>query len=197
MPNIGMGLFIKRTIMDKNGKIVKEWEERPSKSYVKAWLELVGLALAHAYDANSDAVVITDTSNTGRSCLWATSGMKQGLALESPVGDVNYGLLVGTGTTPPATANYALETKIAEGTGAGQFNYAATSVSNAGIVGANMDLAITRVMINNSAGSITVKEVGLVLEHTSYFFLIVRDAVDDAVPAGNTYTVTYTFRTTV
>lgn len=181
----------------KDGKIVKV-RKKQSRSFVKAWLQLIEMALAHPYNTASDSVNITDTSNTARACSWATEDAQTHWALEAPVSNTNYGVLIGTGTTAPATADYGMETLIAEGAGAGQMNYAATSVLAAGVSGANMEMEMTRAIVNNSGGSITVKEVGLVVQNaTTWYFLIVRDAVNDAVSDGQTYTITYKFTTTV
>jgi len=197
MMPMNMNLHIKRTITDKNGKIVKEWKEKVSRSFVIAWLQYFSCALGHPWGSDSDPVNIQDTGDGTRATSFAALDMNQAFSLEAAAASVLYGILAGTGTTPPATEDYALETLIAEGAAATQLNYGATSVLTANIVGASVELPVTRAMVNNSGGAITVKEVGMVIRHGGYYLLMVHDAVNDVIPDGNTYTVTYTFKTTV
>ena len=57
---------------------------------------------------------------------------------------------------------------------------------------------ITRDFANNSGGEVTVREIGLVVKlATTLYFLTIRDAVNIAIPNGETLTVNYRIQATV
>lgn len=197
MKSCNMNLYITREIRDKNGKLIKRWRRRQSKSFVKQWMQLLEAIMAHAYGANADAVTIKDTGNTNRSVFAQVTDSYYWLAAEAPANTSTYGTQIGTGTTAPTTADYSMETQIAHGVGAGQMQYGACSVQSAAVNGASMEMNITRAFVNGSGGAITVREVGLVVDTIGFMFLVLRDAVNDTVNDGQTYTVTYTLQTTV
>ena len=159
--------------------------------------------MAHPWDTAPDYVGIKDTGGTNRNSAFNIGQyVTRLLSCEAAGADVNYGIVVGTGTDAPASADYDLQTKVAHGSGAGQLQYGATSVANAAVVGANVDIVISRIFVNASGGSITLREAGLIVRHaligtTGYYFLVIHDAVNQAI--ANTYiaVVTYTLRTTV
>jgi hypothetical protein len=154
--------------------------------------------------------VVRDTSN-GLYALWSTltttaSTYGNGFvpALNAPTTNTSYGILVGTGTTAPATLDYKMQTLTAHGSGANQMLYGATSVGGAGVNGANVDTVISRIVVNGSGGSITLKEVGMAIcittngsLNTQTYFLIAHDAVNQAVANGEIALVSYDIRTTV
>jgi len=195
-PNLNV--YITRTIMDtKTGKTIKKYRKRQARSFVKAFMQFMEIMTAHAYNVASGAVNITDTGGTPRSTSYSVESQQRATYGEAPANDSSYGIQIGTGTTAPAITDHTLETKIGHGVGAGQMQYGACSVQTAGVVGATMELNIVRTFINGSDDTITVKEVGWVVGKELTFFLWIRDAVDDAVANGQTYTVTYTLTTTV
>lgn len=113
-----------------------------------------------------------------------------------------YGIQVGTSDTAFSAEHYTMQALIAHGTGAGQLSYAAMSAAskayNAGTD--TWTTTHTRVFNNNSAGSITVKEVGLVAYLRTFsasgsnYCLMERSVLDPtvAVAVGAQLTVTYT-----
>jgi len=115
-----------------------------------------------------------------------------------------YGIVVGSGTTPPTSSDYKLETKIAHGVGAGQLDYGAHSLTVAAVVGSNVDLVISRTLYNGSGATVTIKEIG-VYEYGDHPFLggmkvamLIRDVITPVeVEVGETVSVQYTLRTTV
>lgn len=80
----------------------------------------------------------------------------------APAANDDWGILVGSGTDAESFEDYALQTKIVEGSGAGQLNHVqaeAHSISYAALVLRN---ELVRYLNNNSGGSINVNEVALV-----------------------------------
>lgn len=73
------------------------------------------------------------------------------------------GLIVGTGTTPPAVDDWDLENLIPHGAGAGQLDYGPTGTGLAlDVANNNVKWTWERVFNNNSGADITINEVGLV-----------------------------------
>jgi hypothetical protein len=196
-------LFYRIDIYDPKGKLYKTTGDQPSHSFVKAFLQLLELMMANAWESAPDTVSIVDTGGSNRNSSFNIGQYHTRLwVCEAPAGNDDYGILVGTGTTPPATDDNNMETVIVHGTGSGQLSYSACAVGQATEIGANMDLQITRSFINGSGDTVSITECGLAVRHSiigtsTYYFLIIHDAADQDVPDGYTAYVTYTIRTTV
>lgn len=114
--------------------------------------------------------------------------------------DDTHGILVGTGTTATDINDYALDTVVAEGTGAGQMEYGNHSIVNSTHDGSTYSYAgITRTVANNSGGSIVVAEVGLVCNmdwdsSTNRYFLLLREVLGSTITVADTQTLTATVR---
>lgn len=182
--------FYQVTVSDTSGRVVQNYK-RKSDSYVAAMNDFLGWTFL-----TGSMTGVIDTSNTSRS-----------VAATRPTQVVNtgttnvYGLVVGTGTNAVAISDYQLQTIIANGTGAGQLSYFAMSAVVPNTSGGTRSFTLTRAFKNNSAGSITVNELGLIMWETtdSWYFLIVRDVIGggQVVTVGQTLTITYTIAITV
>lgn len=125
----------------------------------------------------------------------------------APAAVDNRGIMVGSGTAVESFEDYALQTKIANGTGAGQISYIQSEANSITYDAANKILknSLIRYFNNNSGGNVSVNEVGLVW-HTyrpvsgSYdaYFLASRDLLAATVIVPNTgqLKVTYTIQLT-
>ena len=108
-------------------------------------------------------------------------------------GEVNRGLILGSGTTTPAAADYTVETFIAHGTGASQISYQSqTATQGCTIVDLVTSFILQRVFINTSGGQIDVNEICLYSNQSSYIYMLYRDVLSstDEIPDGSTYRVT-------
>ena len=185
-------LFVKGALKSTTG-------QKKSHSFVFQFLQLLEAASAHPYHVASDTVQIKDTSaainGIGAS---VTAASYDYFATEAPSTNTLYGIQVGIGTNAPLTADYMLQTKVAHGSAATQLNYNATSVGATSIVGANVDMTIIRTFNNGSGATITLKEIGLVMEfYPGYYYLVAHDAVNQAILNTEVAIVSYTMRTTV
>ena len=186
----------------EKGKLLRTSGLMKAHSWVIAYLQCQESLWAHPQGATpSDGVSIKDTGGTNRSMTslssWGTTNSFYG-GLEAPSTNNLYGILWGTGTTTPATADYMMTPLITHGSSAGLLQYGATTVNAAGVVAANVDMIISRVAVNGSGGTVTPREQGLVTARfTPYYFLWAHDAVNQAI--GNTEVVvgSYCWRTTV
>jgi len=114
------------------------------------------------------------------------------------------GVVIGTSATPGDFNTTALIAKIATGTGAGQMTHGAQTFDPAlvaiGTTGTLWESFVQRQFTNGSAGSITVREVGIYAStvatdnSTTNRHLILRDVITDTVVAPTeTIIVRYTF----
>jgi len=124
-----------------------------------------------------------------RNCTWM-----------GPVNSDAFGIVVGTGTTPPTVSDYSMETKITHGTGAGQLSYAAETVPTAPTTsGTKRYFEHQRQFTNNSGAQITVNEIGIIGRQFSaaYYFLICRDVLASGVDVPNTKVLTVKYKVTI
>ena len=197
-------LFVRVDIINpKTGKLVKTTGDRPSHSFVKAFLQLMELLTANKWEVAPDYVSIVDYGGTTRNSSFNIGQYHTRLMCsEAEAANALYGILVGTGTSTPANTDNAMETLIVNGSSAGQLQYGSCAVGAAAVVGANVDMVIARTFVNGSGGSITIREVGWVVRHaiigtSTYYFLVAHDLVNQAVADGYIAVVSYTLRTTV
>lgn len=151
---------------------------------------------------------VTDIGNIARTININDYGMAartfggENSAASGYVAHANAGVIVGTGDTATAGAEYILETKCDNGAGAGQLIHYGTIVEQVVWGAGYAQFDIIRLFENRSGNTITIKETGLAgLVHGSsgaqmnYSALIARNvlttpvAVDDGEALKVTYTV--------
>ncbi len=197
-----------KNFISEYGVLRRKTGEMVSHSFVLQFLKLFEALSAKGWGIVSDAVSIQDTSNDAQSVYAYNTTVPQTqlpsmwFNLEAPSANSNYGIQIGTGVNAPATTDYALQTLIAHGVGAGQLQWNACGVGGAAIAGANVDMCIIRTFTNGSGLSITAREIGLTTSNcsgyiTQKYFLLAHDAVNQAIADGETAAVAYTLRTTV
>lgn len=189
-------LFYRIMIHDREGNLVEDTGKKKSHSYVIQFLELVE-ALFEGISKNA-----TDTSGAETQLYKSNINNANIGRCDAGVGDATYGIVVGTnaGGSPEDNEDYALDTKIANGAGAGQLQYQSMNFFVPAVDGANVDFDMSRAFANASGGTITVKEIGLICKQLTnvVYHLLLRDVVaDNDVDDGFTLTVAYTLRTTV
>ena len=184
-------------VTDKEGKEIHKIEKRPAKSYVKQFLQALRVFLAQT------TVSMKDTSGNSVNVNPKPTGYYTSVKADAGDSDDSYGIQVGTGDAAVTNNDYALDNKIAHGSGAGQLQYGATSFYDIIEDGGYIKFTISRTFFNASGASIDVKEIGLVgyLDATTEHwgnFLLIRDVLASAVTvdSGNTLTVQYTLKTT-
>jgi hypothetical protein len=132
-------------------------------------------------------VSVKDTGNAARGTPAGTP-----MVIKSNSGVTTYGIVVGTGTNAVAATDYALQTLIAHGLGAGKLQYAAQGCdTNVTTSGANTYFTATRRLDNGSGGTITIQEVGIYSWSGTYFFCLDRTLSEYAILNGNYAICTY------
>ena len=176
--------------ISKGNKIIKRGR-RKSHSFVIGMIKGFGRFLGETFYA------CIDTGNTSRS---GNNFYSNGLGLYNAGStDANYGIIIGTGTNAESINDYTLQTKIAHGTTSGTMYYNACTVSATSATATDVTFRITRTFTNQSGGSITVEEIGLVAcDYTAYYYLNIRDLTGGiAVANGQTLTLNYDFTTSL
>lgn len=145
--------------INKQNKILPG-KEYKANSWVVAFLKGIMANFTAANETQVDTGNISrNLSNTGYFIVNIGAGV-----------DIQ-GIVVGTGNTAVTVDDYALETKIAHGVGAGQLSYQAVSADAdcANSPAGTWFVNINRTFINNSGDSILIKEVGIYAKSTNYY----------------------------
>lgn len=183
-------LWYQVVVRDRHGKVLSR-ERRRSRSFLKAWNQLVCAQMSRT------AQTIKDIGGADRSI----SAGKYNFQMDGPADNTSYGPVVGTGNTAVTISDYQLEAQIAQGFGAGQLDHLVTTVDVVTVSAPNAYFAAHRSMVNNSGGSITVRETGLYVQGkngTARYLCGVRDVLvsEQVVPDGGAITVDYTLQVT-
>jgi hypothetical protein len=112
-------------------------------------------------------------------------------------GASTHGIQVGSGSNAYSFEDYALQTLIAHGTGAGQLYYVAQQRTSAyDVATKKWTILHTRQFNNNSGGDITIRELGLTFQlvmSNSKYILFSRDLLAEAKVLTNGQSVTYKY----
>ena len=190
-------------VRDGSGRIIQRFKQR-SHSWVRNAYNMMFCYLA-GKDLNNSGfgagyLSVKDINGavqygSGPVCLG------QGVSVDStswgyrgPAGNHDYGILVGSGINPEDFESYALQAKIANGTGAGQLTYVESEAHaitwNPGTLTMKNELA--RYFNNNSGGDVDVNEVALALRgyrpgsSVPYNYMTSRDKLVATVTVPNT-----------
>jgi hypothetical protein len=191
------------SIYDKDGRLIKKWSE-PAKS-LTYWYALLEYNLWM-----QGTISMTDTTGTSITPYMGSPGT---IDVEAGSGVTTYGILVGSGNTSNVSQKsmmYNLVALIPNGTGAGQLTYQSVSFGTPNVSGNTSTWTLSRSFINQSGGTVTVTEVGIVALLsgfrlvnsvssallTSDYFLIAYDIPSSAISLSNgqTLNITYTYQ---
>ena len=201
-----MGAILELTVKKKDGTI-RERRVQKAESFVRQFLDLLMMQAAMANEMSYHQ--IRDAGNILRAI--AFSGLT--FAADAAANDDTYGVMVGTGNTAPTIDDYALETKIDDGVGAGELQYGGVTYGLPTSSATESHFTITRDFSNASGGDITVEEIGIYVkamaawivqsnDRTSgapdLIFMTIRDVVGGGItiPNGETLTVNYRLQAT-
>jgi len=185
--------YLKIKVINEKGKCIYYRRYR-SRSFVINFLNALFANLSR------QSITIINTSGSSYSAQPIDS-----IIAADTANDNNFGIQIGTGTTAPSITDTRLSQLITNGTGVGQMQYSAVSVTGPVTNTTNNTgyITITRTFTNNSGASITVSEVGLVAFSGNYFisgnyksnqyFLIIHDLLPTpiTVPNGSSLSISY------
>jgi len=202
MPQLRIGIRL-----EKNGIILRETVEDGHSWTRNAWSAFHGIMM----DAGGDGVSavgtgrlnLIDTAFTRRFSVntgFGKSGNSlSGYGFYNNAANSIFGIVVGYGDDPFHPDDWRLSYQISHGTGAGQLSHTAQGI---GVLTWSEETkkftnTFQRIFVNDSAGSITVKEVGLIFSGLwggyTYNFFMAHDILEAPVEilSGSRLTVTY------
>ena len=119
----------------------------------------------------------------------------------APLGEDEYGVVVGTNSDALDQGDTKLGAQILQGTGTGQLSYGAGENEATTLVGSDMSFAVKRTFTNNSGASISVQEAGLYSEgkNTTTSRLMMARTLVGGVIVANTESlqIRYIFKHTI
>lgn len=189
------------TVKDKKGNVVSERIEL-GHSFLQNFLICLYGTMGRMLPTDD----LVDTGGTTRVAALgqSSSAVSYSSAMfncNSPSTNDDYGILIGTGNTAVDIADYALDTKIIEGSGSGQMNYGSHAVvAPVSDVGNTYSYSgISRTISNNSGAGISVAEVGLAMMRfwdttQNRYFLLLREVLGSPVSVGDGEILTVTMR---
>ncbi|MBA7524808.1 hypothetical protein ES705_16952 [subsurface metagenome] len=203
--------FLELEVRDQDGRVIQRHKQR-SHSWVRNAYNAMFINLAGkdpddvTFGAgllsmkDTGGVIVSVSAPLFYASSTSLDGTGQGY--RAPAGDDDRGIVVGSGVAAESFEDYALETKIANGTAAGQLSYVESAAHSITWIGGSLTLknALIRYFNNNSGASVEVNEVGLIV--FSYYsvqeYLVSRDKLASPVTIPNTgqLKVTYTVQLT-
>ena len=199
-------VFLELEVRDKDGKVVQRHKQR-SHSWVRNAYSLLFTEMSAVAGYSGNNLQVKDTAGTVHSQTpegYMAGAHSIGYSKMSPGKPAvitpwygyrsnadTHGIVVGSGTAAFSFENYALQTLIANGTGAGQLSYVDTALNTVEDVGSVKKCTWIRYFNNNSGGDIGVNEVGLeaygtLTDDTARKFMMSRDVLASTVTVPNT-----------
>jgi hypothetical protein len=202
-------------VQNSNGKVIQRLKQR-SHSWVRNAYNMMFCYLAGKdLDNGAFGAGYLSLRDTGGSVQYGSGPVCLGRAVSTdttqwgyrgPAGNDDYGILVGSGTNPEDFESYALQSKIAKGTGAGQLTYVESEAHAVTWTPGTLTMknALARYFNNNSGGQVDVNEVALALRgyrpgsSVPYNYMTARDNLASivSVPDTGQLKVTYTVQLT-
>ena len=187
--------YIEFLIKEANG-VVSQREKIPFRSFTRNFMSGLDISLNNGTSYNT-------TSSAGAQTVQPWFNM---FRCPAAVGDTNYGILVGTGSTAMKSTDFKLVYTTPHGAGLNQLNYGAMVFDQIVSSGSLRRLSFRRNFLNQNAASVTVREVGWLTwnYNSNTYFLLARDLlqydgtdINVTVAQNQTLEVVYNFYTDV
>ena len=186
-------LWYSVVVRDRHGKVVSR-ERRKSKSFLRQWNDIVSTQVTgvEGYlkktDGDASLPMHPDVQNFRMNDQFGTGDQES--------------IVVGSGNTAVTISDYAMETLIADGTGAGELSYQTPTVNEPVVSAPTCGFLVERAFVNNSGAEITAREAGIYARVKGVVMdgeaCVVRDVfgTPQAIPNGGSLSVNYTLRVT-
>jgi len=146
-----MKLFYDYSVKDVYKKNRKKTRLRKCNSYVQAFIQHLYGNFYHS----PDLIPVTITKIDGTNWVNPSRGQNIYNGASSDYG----GVMIGTGTTAVSIDDYALETLINHGTGAGELQYSLNVYGYPSTTATTAKFIISRTFTNGSGNNITIEEI--------------------------------------
>ena len=189
---LSIGLTVAVGRVDKRGNFHVE-KRVPAHSIVTAFPRMLNFSLS--LNTQGEASVVDINGGTDFSVASGPYMRVDGTAnISSTTSGTSKGIFCGTGTNAVTMADTALQTPIANGSGAGQLTWGAVQFVAVGSSGNNRLITFTTAFTNSSGNAINVTEVALYCrDNASRSFCLCRDLLSFTINNGATKTVQYQF----
>lgn len=191
-----MPLFItlESTLVDRHGNPILAPDGKPVDRILQpthSWVKQFPAIMKSSMQEISEAGVF-DTAGAARTVDRTPDPI---LDASAPAGDDDHGILVGTSTTAPTEDDTNLNTKILEGTAAGQLEHQVMIFPALVNITGGRRVVCSRQFDNNSGGSITVEEIGMAVRQRTTvdisFMLILHDLITQIIADATSRVFTY------
>jgi hypothetical protein len=196
-----LGAVLEWTITRPDGTL-REQQVKKSESYVRQFVDLLMVQMMAVSEMLPS--FIRDVNNALREVAVSSLNFQATAAAN----DDSYGIVVGSGNTPPTINDFALQTKVANGVGAGQLQYGGVTF---GLPTSNLTTShftVTRNFANASGNPIAIYEIGLYVKGNAplpwlnnrgssssrYNFCTIRDVIVAGISILNGETLTVNYR---
>lgn len=192
-PNIGLAYEI--AVYDKDGNL-KEHREEEAKCLVANFLKMLrsyyilgvpsGYATAHTMETTPVVDITGVVKNVAPDTYskWAPAILPGGFRAMGGEGNDLFGIVIGSGDVAVALSDYALQSKISNGSGPGQLAYGAVTIPDVSETGNEMVMRIRRFFENRGSESVEFSEIGLYHEYThpaTGYVMSMRDVLPQPV----------------
>jgi hypothetical protein len=179
MPKIPK-ILIRAIITDKKGNVIKTLPRKQARSLIKAFIYLLKIQMSQVQETIKDTTGIDRPTQSNSLNLAANSNTS------------SFGIVIGSGTTPPTITDNKLQTQLTTNVTHSLMAFALDTPNPNTIT-----LDLIRTFSNLTGSTLNIREVGLYLQGVSYYFCADRTLYSVDVPAGNNITITYRFIVTV
>lgn len=198
-----IGLILEWHIKDSRGRLVPARSgKKRGESFVQQFMQLLYIQMNGI--GNNFGYPVSDVNNFRLEMCVDTKSWDTA----APTTNTAYGILIGTGITPPAIADYCIESLIAHGTGAGQMQYGGMTYGLPTATAAVSSFTLVRSFSNNSGGAIAVNEASVYARcynsmHDNslcyFYFMLLRDVIAGGILVldGETMTLNYRYQAAV
>lgn len=186
-----LSVFYQFMVHEPSGLLIKNSGIVPAHSFTRQFAQILFNSLFELGAKNP--VTVLDTAGAS-----VTNARLMGISTIATTSVTTYGIQVGTGTAAESISDNTLQTKINQGSSAGQLQYGSMTYAAPTTTATTTTFRFTRVFTNASGGTVTVQEIGLASTFSAKFYLLVRDLTGAvAVNNGQQLTVNYDFTTTI
>lgn len=193
-----IGAVLEITLKRADGSVKEHWAKE-SESYTRQFLDLLLVQMSRVCEVSP--YYIRDVTNA----LIPIAESYRNFHSNALVTDDSFSIVCGTGNTAPTITDYKIETKIAEGAGAGQLQHSLTAFGLPTSNATQSHFTITRDFSNASGGNIVINEIGLYVKgdqpasidtfsRVAFIFMVIRDVIAGGITIGNGETLTINYR---
>ena len=162
-------------VITPDKKVIHDTGDTPSRSFVRAFLTTIRGCFTW------DNTRALDTNGVDNRLVNWRSGRTAAIYIEATYGEDRFGLVIGTGPTPPTNDDFRLAAQIKDGTGTSQMEHQRTTVRGPELEADALVITTERIFLNRTHHPQTVNECGIYALGNDFsrprYFCHIRDLV--------------------